>query len=193
MRLITLALFCWLCLGCGDARSVGVVPAAKAPDAPLSDDIDGLRQELRDLEQRKRIVQDALDQARLESVQTKLWLASGTFTFAGLVLIALGVWTTRRILVSAGVAALGAAGLCVVAVHLVPYLLWIGLAVLAGVIAFTVWMLRNRETALTQVSAAVDEAKARLPEFRDKYRDIFRANIDTSADHVLNSIRGVKG
>lgn len=188
MRLLPI-LLCLAFVGCHERQDAPTVPKAKAPDAAVPTDREELREELNKLYQRKVLLEDSLERANEAALQTKLWLAAGTLTLAGLVLIGLGIWTTRKLLVTGGVAVLGLAGACVVAVHLVPYLFWLGIGAVATVAGMAVWMLRNRENALTQVSSAVQEAKDRLPEFRANYRDIFRSNIDTGADRILNTIR----
>lgn len=161
-------------------------------EAPLSDDPAVLKKELANLRARERLVEGALEDAKNEALQVKIWLGVGALVLAGIILVFLGVYTSRTFLLSLGVGAFGLAALGVLAAALVPYIFWIGLGVSAIVIATAIYMLMNREKALHQVTQAVNDSKERIPQFKDAYRDIFNGRIDTGIDTLLNSIRGVR-
>lgn len=192
---LLLALYCVQLGGCQqtDAREAKKeVERLETYNKPLATNVEDLRQERDDLEDRLQRVNHALKIASDDAVQLKIWLGVGALMLAALVLIALGVWTTRRILVEIGLLCVGLAGLGAVAAWLVPYILWIGLSIGGIVIAGAVYMLINREKALKQVTEAVDTAKNRIPEFKADYRGIFNEHIDSAMDRVINSVRGVK-
>lgn len=192
IALIFIAALLPLLTGC-QVRSEMPSPARTVqPGAPLPDDIDGLKAELKANRARQSILEGAISDARLEAIQTKLYVGVGACVLAGVVLIGLGIWTTRRVLIQLGVLAFGLAALGWVMAALVPYLLWIGVAVLLAVIAAAVWMLRNREKTIGQVANAVDAAKTAVPAFGDRYKEIFRQHLDTYADNIVSSVRGVR-
>lgn len=177
--------------GCTTGRPGPSIGTVQKPEAEIPTSVDELKKELIAIRARERIIQGALEDAKTEALQTKIWVGVGLCVLAGLVLIALGIWTTRRILVEVGIGALGLAALGVLAAWLVPYILWIGIGVAVIVIGFVVFMLTNREKALKQVSRAVDDAKESIPEFKAGYKRIFQSHIDTAMDNVVNSVRGV--
>lgn len=161
-------------------------------EAPVPDNVVELKKERANLNARLRIIEGALDDAQTEAVQTKIWLGVGTLVLAGGILVFLGIYTTRSFLISLGVGAFGLAALGVLAAALAPYVWMIGIGVSIIVIAVALYMIINREKALRQVSSAVDKSKELIPEFKDKYREIFSGQIDTGIDTLINSIRGVK-
>jgi hypothetical protein len=174
--------------GCSGGRSVGVAitPASPVqPGAALSSDIKELTEELKNVRARERLLEGAIDDARTEAVQTKLWLGAGTCFLAALVLVGIGIWTSRRLLIEIGVAAAGLGGLLIFAAWLAPYALIIGITVGVIVIGITVWMLVNRQKGLEQVTRAVDAIKPALP----GYKEIFLQHIDTTAEHLIDHVR----
>ena len=196
IRLFAILLLCSFFIAandCGGQDPRATTPATPVvPSAALPTDLKGLQEELKNVRARESLLRiaiaDAKDeaaQARLEAVQIKLWIGSGACFLAALVLVGLGIWTTRRILVEVGIAAAGLGGLLIVAAWLVPYALWIGIGVVVIIAGLVTYMLVNRERALHQVTAAVDALKPQLP----GYRDHFRQHIDTGADRLLNHIR----
>lgn len=176
--------------GCshGLAERASRIPHVEA-DAPISDDIDEIKQDLKAVRARERLLEGALDDARLEALQTKIWVGVGLSILAGVVLLGLGIWTTRRFLVELGLGAFALAALGALAAWAAPYLIWIGAGLAVTAVGVSVWMCRNRESALTQVTDAVNSAKERIPQFRDQYRPIFREHIDSAMDRVVNSVR----
>ena len=178
--------------GCSDKSRYDAVIQKVERDAPISDNVEDLKAELRTIRARERIIEGALEDAKIDALQTKLWIGVGAAVLAGLVLVALGIWTTRRFLVELGLGAFALAALGAGAAWLVPYMIWIGAGLAVVVIGIAVYMLANREKALKQVTNAVDESKALIPQFRDQYRSIFRGHIDTAMDRVVNSVRGAK-
>jgi hypothetical protein len=192
---LILGIFAIQLAGCpGDAREAKkeVERREEAYNKPLGTTVAELRQERDDLEDRLQRVNHAMKIASDDAIQFKIWVGVGALVLGGLVLVALGVWTTRRILIEVGIACFGLAGLGAMAAWLVPYILWIGLSIAAFIIGGAIWMLANRERALKQVSDAVDTAKARIPEFKAEYKGIFNEHIDSGMDRIINSVRGVK-
>lgn len=187
MKLFILISLCFALCGC----SLGVVTAPVTPatpvkrDAPLPESVKDISDELKNVRARERLLEGALDDARIESAQTKLWLGSGACFLAALVLLGIGIWTSRRILIEFAVAAAGLGGLLIFAAWLAPYALVIGISIALIVMGIAGFMLWNRQKALVQVSRAVDVVKDKLPE----YRDIFRGEIDTMQDHLINHVR----
>jgi len=179
--------------GCPLTRVEGPsVNNVKKPEAEIPTDREELKKELISLHARERIIEGALEDAKIDALQTKIWVGVGLCVLAGLVLIAIGIWTTRRILVEVGIGALGLASLGAVAAWLVPYILWTGVGVSVIVIGTVIFMLANREKALRQVTEAVNDSKSLIPEFKKNYQQIFNGRIDTGVDLLLNSIRGIK-
>jgi len=185
MRLLFFIVAIFLC-SCGDRNATGVIPSAPiVVEAELPKDVAGLSNELKNVRARARILEGALDDAKNEAAQSKLWIGAGTCLLACLVLVAIGIWTTRRLLVQIGLGVGALGGLLIFAAWLVPYALYIGLSVGALVAAGAVYMLINRERALAQVVPAVNEIKEQVP----NYREIFRKHIDVKSDKIIGSIR----
>lgn len=193
-RTLTLAVITLLSIfmlgGCPNGRSVRVV--VQPPEAPIPSSLEDMKKELVAVRARARLLEGSIEDAKIDALQTKIWIGVGLCTLAGLVLIAVGIWTTRRILVEVGIGVLGLAALGTLAAWLVPYILWIGVGVAVIVIGFVIFMLANREKALKQVSDAVNDAKDTIPEFKLGYKRIFQSHIDTAMDRVIDSVRGVK-
>jgi hypothetical protein len=172
--------------GCSDGRTVGITPATKVePGAALSSDIKELAEELKNVRARERLLVGALDDARTDALQTKLWMGAGACFLAAIVLVGIGIWTSRRILIEIGVVAGGLGGLLIFFAWLAPYALWIGIAVAVLMICIAVYMLVNRQKGLEQVTRAVDAIKPALP----GYREVFNQFIDTGPDHLLDHVR----
>lgn len=191
-----LALSIWLVFAVGGCQAKRTAPqnlnTPVVVEAPISDDPEVLKKELANLRARERLVVGALEDAKNEALQFKIWIGVGALALAGMILVFLGVYTSRSFLLSLGVGAFGLAALGVLAAALVPYIFWIGLGVSALVIAAAVYMLLNREKGLRQLTQAVEDSKKRIPQFQDAYKDIFNGRIDTGVDTLLDSIRGVK-
>lgn len=175
--------------GCPNNRSVQHV---QPEHRPLPTTVDALKEHVASLRDELTRGEIALKHAREDALQTKIWIGVGLAVVAGLVLVALGIWTTRRILVEFGLGAFALAALGAVSAWLVPYMMWIGAGIALIVISVVVYMLANRERALKQVSLAVDDAKDSIPEFKLGYKRIFQSHIDTAMDRVVDSVRGVK-
>lgn len=183
---ILLAIILILSTGC-DER-VGTIPAGPIiVEAELPKDVSGLASELKNVRARARILEGALADAKNDAAQSKLWIGAGTCFLACLVLVAIGIWTTRRLLVKIGLGVGALGGLLIFAAWLVPYALYIGLTIGALVAVAAVYMLVNRERALTQVTRAVGDIKELVPNFRG----VFNSHIDERSDRLLDSIRGV--
>jgi hypothetical protein len=172
--------------------SVGRAPvAASSPADPvnasaaLPTSVKDLSDELRTVRARERLLEGALADARTDAVQTKLWLGAGACFLAALVLVGIGIWTSRRLLIEIGVAAAGLGGLLIFAAWLAPYALLIGIVVAVAVIGTAAWMLLNRQRSLEQVTRAVDAIKNKVPD----YREIFRQHIDTGAERLIHHVR----
>lgn len=164
----------------------------QAHDRPIPTDRDALRKELAETRDREARLALALERANNEATQTKIWFGVGACVLAGIILLVLGGWTTRRILVEIGLGAFALAALGALAAWLVPYILWIGIGLAVIVIGVAIFMLTNREKALKQVSRAVDDAKESIPEFKLGYKRIFQSHIDTAMDKVVDSVREAK-
>lgn len=178
-----------LLAGCdGDSRIGTVAPTPATPvqvGAAMSSNVKELTEELKNVRARERLLEGALADARTDAVQTKLWLGSGACFLAAPILVALGVWTTRRILIELGIGAAGLGGLCIFAAWLAPYAVAIGITIGALVLIAAGWMLWNRQRALAQVTAAVDAIKPRVSD----YADTFRQHIDTGAERLIDHVR----
>ena len=186
MRMFIISV-CMLLVGCDDrCPTIGTLPSGPViVGAELPKDVTGLSNELKNIRARERILEGALADAKTEAAQSKLWIGAGTCFLACLVLVALGIWTTRKLLVQIGLGVGALGGLLIFAAWLVPYALYIGLSIGALVVAGTVYMLLNRERALTQVASAVEAVKGDLPGFKDT----FRKHIDTQSSSIIDSIR----
>lgn len=184
--IILLSLFT---VSCGDRNaSVGLIP--KGPiqvEASVPSDVASLSEELKNVRARERILVGALEDAKTESRQTNLWVGAGMCAFAGLVLIGLGIWTTRTVLIQIGVGAFGLGGLCVVLAWLVPFALYIGLGVGVLVVGVAVYMLVNREKTLTKTTNAIEELKTYVPKWKEIL--VKHVGLGTSADKIISSIR----
>lgn len=189
MRFYILILLSLFTVSCGDRNaSVGSIP--KGPiqvEATVPSDVTGLSEELKNVRARERILVGALEDAKTESRQTKLWVGAGTCAFAGLVLIGLGIWTTRTVLIQIGAGAFGLGGLCVVLAWLVPFALYIGLGVGVLVVGVAVYMLVNREKTLTKTTNAIEELKTYVPKWKEIL--VKHVGLGTSADKIISSIR----
>lgn len=175
--------------GCPNNRSVQYVPPVEA--RPLPTGVEDLKKHVAQLRDELARGEIALAHAKEDAIQVKIWIGVGACCLAGLVLVALGIWTTRRVLVEIGLAAFGLAALGVMAAWLVPYIFWIGLAVAVIVIGVVIYMLVNRERAVKQIGEGVSAAAERIPEFDAQFRRIFNEHIDTNIDKVIKTVRGV--
>lgn len=186
IRCLLLLIALLLLTGCNGRRPGVHTPGTKVDaGAAVPESVKELEDELRNVRARERLLAGALDDARTEAIQTKLWIGAGACLLAALVLVGIGIWTSRRVLIEIGIAAAGLAGLLIFAAWLAPYALWIGIGVALLMIGIAVWMLCNRQKSLEQVTRAVDAIKPRVPE----YAEIFNQHIDTGVDHLINHVR----
>jgi hypothetical protein len=174
IRCLLLLIALLLLTGCNGRRPGVHTPGTKVDaGAAVPESVKELEDELRNVRARERLLAGALDDARTEAIQTKLWIGAGACLLAALVLIEIGI------------AAAGLAGLLIFAAWIAPYALWIGIGVTLLMIGIAVWMLCNRQKSLEQVTRAVDAIKPRVPE----YAEIFNQHIDTGVDHLINHVR----
>jgi hypothetical protein len=185
--LLTLA---FLMAGCSDGQTVGVRAPSEHVEAgaPISNDVKELKEELQTVRARERLLVGAIDDAQTASVQGKLWLGAGACFLAGLVLVGLGVWTSRRVLIELGVAVAGLGALLVFTAWLVPYALFIGIGVAVLVISIATWMVVRGHAAMSQLTAGVDALKPLVPE----YAGILRRHIDTGAEKLISHVRATR-
>lgn len=182
-----LLMFFFLCGDCSSRTDKPApTPAAHVePAAALPTSVADIKTELANVRARGRLLEGALEDAKNDAAQTKLWLGAGTCWLAALVLFAIGLWTGRFVLVQIAVAAGGLGALLLVTAWLVPFAYWIGGGALLIMAAIATYMLVNRDKALTQVSAAVDRIKPLVP----GYRDVFRAELTGAADTLISHVR----
>lgn len=143
--------------------------------------------EVANLKTQSKEADKALGAARTEAAQTKLWWFVGIMGVACAALVALAIfvpsvakWSVR------GAVACGAtAALAAFISWLLPYLFWIGLAILViGLISVIVYW-RLDAKSRDQVVKAVEGLKDRVPD----YKDHFRQYIDEDADKHLDRTR----
>lgn len=191
MRLFLFVLLSLFTVSCGERNAnVGMLGKPIKVEAEVPKDVSGLSEELKNVRARERILVGALEDAKTESRQTKLWVGAGACAFAGLILIALGIWMTRSVLIQIGVGAFGLGGLCVVLAWLVPYALYIGLGVGVLVAGVSIYMLVNRDKALKKTTNAIEELKTYAPRWKEVL--VKHVGLGTKADKLIQSIRPKK-
>lgn len=129
----------------------------------------------------------AISEARTEAAQVKLWWFVGIMGVASAALVALAIfvpsvarWSVRGAVACGAVAALAA-----FISWLLPYIFWIGLALLIiGIVSVIVYW-RLDAKSRDQVVKAVDDLKERVP----GYREHFNQYIDEDADRHLDRTR----
>lgn len=123
--------------------------------------------------------------------QVYLYWAAGIFLLLAIAAAVLAIWQplVRKLAGGFAIACVGGAALCIFVSWLVPYLFWVGcaLVVLLGGAMFVYW--KRDSKSLHQVVEAVGEAKDKVPAFKDAYRGIFRQVIDTDAEAHIDRVR----
>lgn len=199
--------------GCGDTRATDPADRAERvvasqPSNPARDVLAGTVRELREqrdaaLHRQREAESEAAAQkahvARLDSAiqegetrQRQTWLRAlaGGMVVVALLCIGLAVWLPllrRRMLVGAG-AAIAVAGCALVFAWLLPYLLWVGAAVVLAVVTIVVLDLLGEHKLSRQVLAGVERLKGHVPE----YKGILREVIDSDVDARIDRHRGAK-
>lgn len=123
--------------------------------------------------------------------QVKLYWFSGIMMLAALLAVGLSVWipATAKWAVRFAIAAGVVAAVALVLAWLVPYLIWVGGAiVVAGLVAAGIWWSRDHKS-LHQVVEAVGEAKNTIPAFKAAYKDVFTKVIDSDAEAHITAVR----
>jgi hypothetical protein len=139
------------------------------------------------LKAQKNEADKAVDAARIHAAQVKLWWFVGIMGVACAALVALAIfvpsvakWSVR------GAVACGAtAALAAFISWLLPYLVWIGIALLVAGVASCIVYWRLDAKSRDQVVKAVDDLKDKIP----NYREHFNQYIDEDADHHLDRTR----
>ena len=135
----------------------------------------------------RKAAEDGLRQAKVSSLQTKLYVISGMALLAFLGCVALAVFLPafKKQAIMGGLAALAVAGCAWALSWLVPYMLWAGLGLLAllGVAGIVYW--KRNDKALEGVVRGVEAIKAKVPD----YKATFKSVIDTRSDELITSIR----
>lgn len=124
--------------------------------------------------------------------QVKLYWFSGIMLVVGLAAVALAIWipATAKWAVRFAIACGVVSGLAIFLAWLVPYLVWVGGAlVVGGLIAAAVWW-KGDHKGLEQVVEAVGDAKEKIPAFKAAYKGIFSSIIDTDAEKRITAVRG---
>lgn len=136
-------------------------------------------------------------QLRLEreaEIQGKLYWATGITLGLSLVALGFGLWLGLRRLVVGALCGIGLAGACWFLAFLVPYLLWIGGAVLGvGVLVLAV-MLYRRHVSLRQLVGALEAAKpldGAKSMIIENYKTFLPQHLDTASEEIIAQIRAV--
>lgn len=143
------------------------------------------------LKQALRVNEQQLDDARLAEHRTKLNWVVGIAGVAALAFTALAIFlpTFKRWAVMGVIASVVVAALAMALSWLLPYLLWIGLAVLGVIIGVAVWYWRQDAKSRDQIVAAVNTYKDSLDTNVSGWREHFRKYIDKGSDRVINKAR----
>jgi hypothetical protein len=176
--------------GC-DAPARRSPPPAPAAASPATGDVPGLEQQLAQAKAQVRDIEAALQDARQQAVAAKLYWFIGIMALVAAVAVAVAIfvpavagWAIR-----AGLAAAALACIAGFAVWLLPWLVWIGGAlVAAGVLAVIVYW-RLDAKSRDQVVRAVEAAKTQLPGYKAHFREF----IDEDADAHLDAVRARLG
>lgn len=181
------------------ARASGdVEDTLKAERALASARVRLAREQVKQWEQTVKDKDDEIREERDRNRQEFLYWFSGICGFLAMLAVAGAiVWPTTRVITRPIAAILGVlVPASLFAAWLVPYLTYVGLGIGALITAAGAWYLARNEKAhqlkdkaASQVAAAVEDAKNRIPEFGSAYKDIFRGHIDSDADALLNSHR----
>jgi len=139
----------------------------------------------KDAETRIELKQKELSDAKLDAVQTKLYIGAGALVIIALILTGLAFYFKSAHMVYWAAGTGGLAALVAFAGFLTPYIYWIvGAAVLAFV-GFLCWLLFGRDKALFQLTKGVNELKKHVPQ----YKGILREHIDTAQDTIIDATR----
>jgi hypothetical protein len=149
------------------------------------------RQKAKELDEYGKTLDKQIRQEREHEIQVKLYWATGIIIGLSIIALGFGIWFQLQRLVIGGVCGLGLAGFCWVTAALVPYLLWIGIAVLVIGIATLAILLYRRHMALTQVVAAVEAMKPEegVEMKITDYKTHFQKFMDTTAENIVEVIR----
>jgi hypothetical protein len=145
------------------------------------------REEERDAREQLAAKKKEIASEREALAQARLYWFAGILGFLALVGggVAIFVPVVSQWAVRFSVACGATASLALFAAWLVPYLIWIGIALgVVGLMATLVWWYRDHKTA-RQVIAGVEAAKDQLP----GYKAHFRQFVDEDADKWVNLIR----
>lgn len=192
MKMVALALlaFFFVCADCdGEVRDKPKLSEKVEADAPLPATDKDARDELKQVRARERLLEGIIEDNRIESAQTKLWVGSGACWLAAVVLLVIALWTGRTMLIQFAVAAAGLGGLLLVSAWLVPYALIIGVGAVLVMAVVAVYMIRSRDKALTEVAAGVEVLKPLVP----GYKDVFRKTMSKASDKLVGHIRVTRG
>ncbi len=130
--------------------------------------------------------------------QLFLYVLSGTVgLLAILATVGAIAWPTTRAIMQPIAIFLGVlVPVLLFAAWLVPYLEWIAIGIGTCILGAGAWYLSDNERrhklkdkTTKQVVEAVGDAKRQIPEFNDRYKDIFRGFIDTDVDTHLDLTR----
>lgn len=140
---------------------------------------------------REKVAKDGLKQAKVRSIKRRLYWVVGVALFAALACFVAAIFLpgVRKYAIYGVIGGVALAALAWGVAAIVPYLLWIGLAILilALLAAFVYWKRDNK--ALRQVAEATDKYKDKLGDKLEGWRDHMRGYIDTDADRHLDSVR----
>jgi hypothetical protein len=139
-----------------------------------------------------KLLNSAITDERNRQWTVRLWVAAGSFLAAAALAFGLGLYFKISWLLHVGTGGVAMSALCFLASWLVPYFLWISLAIVLGLIGWLIVALRRHSITLTQVTQAVEAAKTTEGEIKlDDYKAHFRQFIDEASDKLLNKIRDV--
>jgi len=186
-RLLVLPLFLAL-LGCpkGPVKPTGLEGSQAAPQT-----VKQLEQENARLKQALRVNEQQLADARLAEHRAKLNWVVGIAGVAALAFTVLAIFlpTFKRWAVMGVIASIVVAALAMALSWLLPYLLWIGLGVLAVIVGVAIWYWRQDARSRDQIVAAVNTYKDTLQEHAPGWKEHFKKYIDAGSDRVINKAR----
>jgi hypothetical protein len=148
---------------------------------------EAMEQRLAEVEAERDGLKVAIRQKDIADQRQKLRWVIGISLFGTLGCAALAIFLplARRWAVYGALACLAVAGLAWALAQLVPYLIWIGLAVLAAGVALAIWNWRTDNRALRSVVAAVEPLKPTIADYRTHFRDF----IDSGSDKRIDQVR----
>jgi len=150
-----------------------------------------LEQENARLKQALRVNEQQLADARLAEHRAKLNWVVGIAGVAALAFTVLAIFlpTFKRWAVMGVIASIVVAALAMALSWLLPYLLWIGLGVLAVIVGVAIWYWRQDARSRDQIVAAVNTYKDTLQEHAPGWKEHFKKYIDAGSDRVINKAR----